>query len=118
MATEIDGMTKPADAAAAPPAAAALPLAAPMRVTIGASIDTRYDDVIAHINVGPARVLAVDVPSGLDANTGEPLGPCARAHHTVTFVAPKVGFHNPAAALHLGHVHVADVGITPRHVPV
>jgi NAD(P)H-hydrate epimerase len=56
----------------------------------------------------------VDIPSGLDADTGEPLGPTIRAEHTVTFVAPKLGFRNPAAAAFTGQVHVADIGVTNR----
>jgi NAD(P)H-hydrate epimerase len=76
------------------------------------------DRVVRRISAGPGRIFAVDIPSGLDANTGEPLGECVRAHHTVTFVAPKVGFQNPAAAPYLGRVHVADIGITPRHLSV
>jgi NAD(P)H-hydrate epimerase len=56
-------------------------------------------------------VLAVDVPSGLDCDTGEPLGPAAVvADRTVTFVAPKAGFLNPAAARYLGEVIVGDIG--------
>src|SRR5262245_540657 len=57
----------------------------------------RLARVIAAVNAAPATVLAVDLPSGLDADTGEPLGPTVRAHHTATFVAPKQGFANPAA---------------------
>ena len=74
-----------------------------------------FDQVIAAINAGPARVLAVDIPSGLDCDTGEPLGPAVRAHHTVTFVAPKKGFGNPAAGAWVGQVHVVDIG-APRAV--
>jgi NAD(P)H-hydrate epimerase len=59
------------------------------------------------------RVFAVDIPSGLDCDTGEPLGPCVRADHTVTFVAPKAGFANPAAKEWLGDVHVVGIG-APR----
>jgi NAD(P)H-hydrate epimerase len=70
-----------------------------------------FDAVIAAINRCPARVLAADIPSGLDCDTGEPLGPTVRAHHTVTFAAHKVGFANPAAQQWLGQVHVADIGI-------
>jgi NAD(P)H-hydrate epimerase len=56
-------------------------------------------------------VLAVDVPSGLDCDTGEPLGPAAVvADRTVTFVARKPGFNNPAAAKYLGEVVVGDIG--------
>jgi NAD(P)H-hydrate epimerase len=73
-----------------------------------------FDRVIASINGSPARVLAVDIPSGLDADTGEPLGPTIRAEHTVTFVAPKLGFRNPAAAAFTGRVHVADIGVHLR----
>jgi len=73
-----------------------------------------FDRVVAAINsAGNACVLAVDIPSGLDCDTGEPLGPTVRAQHTVTFVAPKQGFANPAAGAWLGQVHVADIG-APR----
>jgi NAD(P)H-hydrate epimerase len=70
-----------------------------------------FDRVAEIVNAGPARVLAVDIPSGLDADTGLPMGATVRAHHTVTFVAPKVGFENPGAAAWLGQLHVADIGL-------
>ena len=68
-----------------------------------------------------ARVLAVDVPSGLSADTGRPLGACVRADRTVTF-----GFDKRGLVLHPGHelagdVAVADIGIPPQaaaRVPV
>jgi NAD(P)H-hydrate epimerase len=72
-----------------------------------------YDRVIAAFNASAARVFAVDIPSGLDCDTGAPLGPTVRAHHTVTFVAPKAGFANSAAKAWLGEVHVVDIG-APR----
>jgi NAD(P)H-hydrate epimerase len=59
------------------------------------------------------KVLAVDIPSGLDCDSGKPLGPCVRADHTVTFVAPKAGFANPEAREWLGEVHVVGIG-APR----
>lgn len=58
-------------------------------------------------------VLAIDIPSGLDCDTGEPLGPTIRATHTATFVAPKLGFKNPNAKAFTGEVHVIDIG-APR----
>jgi NAD(P)H-hydrate epimerase len=70
-----------------------------------------FDRVAAAINATSSRVLAVDIPSGLDADTGLPMGTTVRAEHTVTFVAPKAGFSNPAAADWLGQVHVADIGV-------
>jgi NAD(P)H-hydrate epimerase len=72
-----------------------------------------FDRVIVAINAGSARVLAVDIPSGLDCETGVPLGTAVRAHHTVTFVARKKGFANPAAGEWLGQVHVVGIG-APR----
>lgn len=76
------------------------------------------DGVIEQINASRARVLAVDIPSGLDADTGEPIGATVRAEQTATFVAPKVGYRNPTAAAWLGRVHVVDIGIAYRAGPV
>jgi NAD(P)H-hydrate epimerase len=72
-----------------------------------------FDRVVAAVNDSPGWVLAVDIPSGLDCDTGEPLGPTVRAHHTVTFVAPKAGFANPEARRWTGELHVAEIG-APR----
>ena len=69
-----------------------------------------YDDVVAQVNSSQKPVLAVDIPSGLDCDTGEPLGPTIRATHTATFVAPKRGFLNPTAREWTGEVHVIDIG--------
>lgn len=63
------------------------------------------------INRSPVPVLAVDLPSGMDADTGQPLGKAVRADCTVTFVGWKVGFRAPAAAPLLGRVEVAGIGI-------
>lgn len=61
------------------------------------------------------RVVAIDLPSGLDCDTGRPLGPCVRADLTLSFVAAKVGFAAAGAADYLGEVHVLDIG-EPRKV--
>ncbi len=71
------------------------------------------DRVIEAVNACPARVLAIDVPSGLDSDTGLPLGVAVRAHHTATVVAPKAGFAREAAQAYLGRVHVIDMGAPP-----
>lgn len=57
-----------------------------------------------------AAVLAIDSPSGLDADSGEPLGATVRATHTVTFVAPKCGFLQAGAAQWCGVIHTCDIG--------
>lgn len=56
-------------------------------------------------------VVAVDLPSGLDADTGETPGPAVLADLTITFGAPKVGFVHPRAGAFLGHLDVADIGL-------
>lgn len=62
--------------------------------------------------VGRGRtVVALDIPSGLDCDTGEPLGMAVRAEHTVTFAAMKKGFQLPDAAAYTGQVTVASIGI-------
>ena len=71
------------------------------------------DDVIEQINAARASKLAVDLPSGLDCDTGQPARPTIRAAVTCTFVAAKVGFAAPEAAPYLGRVHVLDIG-TPQ----
>jgi NAD(P)H-hydrate epimerase len=61
-------------------------------------------------------VLSVDLPSGLDANSGEVLGVAVRATVTATMVAPKVGFARGDGPIHVGRVVVVDIGIPPSLV--
>jgi NAD(P)H-hydrate epimerase len=75
-----------------------------------------FDEVIAAINNCSARVLAVDIPSGLDCDSGQSQGPTVRADHTATFVGWKKGFANATAQEWLGRVHVVDIGIPRRLV--
>ena len=72
-----------------------------------------YDRVIAAINASSGRIFAVDIPSGLDSDTGQPLGATIRARHTATIVAPKQGFAKPASREWTGEVHVVEIGL-PR----
>jgi len=62
----------------------------------------------------PVRV-ALDIPSGLSASTGQVLGTCVRAHETVTFACLKTGHLTGRGPALCGRVHVADIGI-PRWV--
>ncbi len=55
-------------------------------------------------------VVAVDIPSGLSADTGNPLGEVLSAHRTVTFGLPKVGFYSPTAPAYLGKWKVDPIG--------
>lgn len=56
-------------------------------------------------------VLSVDVPSGLDADSGAAPGETVRADATVTFSRPKIGFAAPSARTYLGDLNVVDIGI-------
>ncbi len=69
--------------------------------------------VIEAINGSGRPVFALDLPSGLDADTGRPLGVAVRAEATATFVAPKLGFSAPGAVDYTGEVAVIDIGL-PR----
>lgn len=55
-------------------------------------------------------VVSVDVPSGLDADTGRPLGAAVEASATVTMGLPKLGFKSPEAKKYVGELIVADIG--------
>jgi NAD(P)H-hydrate epimerase len=82
----------------------------------GARGDPRppLDWLIPRLNDSPGKRLAVDLPSGLDCDTGVPAATTFRAHHTATFVAPKWGFAEPSARACLGRVHVLDIGAPRR----
>lgn len=69
-----------------------------------------FGEIVAAMQSIGAPILAIDVPSGLDCDTGEPLGPRVRATRTITFVAEKAGFANPKATEYLGEVVVGDIG--------
>jgi len=62
---------------------------------------------------GRLKVIAVEGPSGLDVDTGQPSNATVRADHTVTFVAEKQGFAEQAAKPWVGKVLVADIGWAP-----
>jgi len=73
----------------------------------------RGDAAIAveQINAAGRAVVAVDIPTGLDCDTGRADGPVVRADLTVTFVAAKRGFDLGVAGEYTGAVVIADIGI-------
>ena len=72
---------------------------------------------IAAINASPAPVVAVDVPSGMDAATGEVAAGAVRADVTVTFQALKPGHVLPPGSDHAGRLEVADIGLPLQESP-
>ncbi len=75
-------------------------------------------EAIEAVNIrhGPVRsaVVAVDIPSGLVADTGEVMGACINAAFTITFTAPKTGMILGTASDHTGQVVVRDIGSPPE----
>ena len=76
-------------------------------------VEDPFRSVIDVVNESAKPILALDLPSGLDADTGKPLGVAMRARATATFVATKKGFSLPGASNFTGEVAVIDIGL-PR----
>jgi NAD(P)H-hydrate epimerase len=70
--------------------------------------------LIERINAAGAPVVSVDLPSGVDASTGEIAGAAVQADLTVTFHGLKVGLTVAPGRFHAGRVVVADIGLEPR----
>jgi NAD(P)H-hydrate epimerase len=73
----------------------------------------RAADLIRWANAHSAPILALDVPSGVDATTGRVFEPAIRAAATLTLALPKTGLRPPEAAAHVGELYLADIGVPP-----
>lgn len=80
-------------------------------IGISGKVKKPYSEIIKIINESRKKVLAVDLPSGLDADKGILLGSCIRADKTVTFAAPKTGLLKKQGVEICGEVIVADISI-------
>ncbi len=74
-----------------------------------------YLSVIRFLDARRAPILAIDIPSGLDCDTGVALGAAVKARRTATCAAPKVGFALADGPAHAGEVEVVDIGL-PREL--
>jgi NAD(P)H-hydrate epimerase len=82
-------------------------------VGLNRRLDGAWQKIITAVNAANLPVLAVDVPSGLNADTGEIFGAAIRANITLTVGAPKIGMFAAAAVPFGGRIEVAeDVGLT------
>jgi ADP-dependent NAD(P)H-hydrate dehydratase / NAD(P)H-hydrate epimerase len=75
------------------------------------SIEGWLGDVIRAMNALPSARFAIDIPSGLDADTGIAHGVAVEAHVTATFAHHKLGLLTPGGASLAGRVHVVDIGV-------
>lgn len=83
-------------------------------VGLNRQLDEAWQNIIALVNASKIPVLAVDVPSGLNADTGESFGALVRATVTLTVGAPKIGLLAAKAVPFVGRLEVADeVGLIP-----
>lgn len=81
---------------------------------LNGQLSEEYKQLIESINAQDCPILAVDIPSGLDCDTGEPLGAVIKASWTVTFAAVKRGFTSAKTATqYAGEIFVASIGVEP-----
>ncbi len=80
-------------------------------IGLGREIGGDFAKLVRYVNEQACPVLALDVPSGIEADTGRVLGCAVRATHTVTFIALKPGLLTLDGPDHCGHVSVADLGL-------
>ncbi len=76
-----------------------------------------YKQLIESINELGCPILSVDIPSGLDCDTGLPLGASIKANCTVTLVAVKKGFAFEDAKSYTGDIFIASIGVEPSCKP-
>ncbi|MCP4689837.1 MAG: NAD(P)H-hydrate dehydratase [Desulfobacterales bacterium] len=74
-----------------------------------------FKTIIAFINDSGKPVFAVDIPSGLDSDSGQPRGVCIRADATATFALAKTGHVVHPGVDYTGRLHVVEIGI-PDHI--
>lgn len=83
-------------------------------LTRGISPESLAGLAIEIINGSGRPILALDIPSGLDADSGQAMGCCIRATITGSFVAMKVGFEIPEATQWTGRLELIDIGLPAR----
>jgi len=85
-------------------------------IGINRVLEEDWINFISEINAQQLRVLSVDIPSGIDATTGEVQGAAIRANETLTLGAPKTGLLNSASTDYVGRLRVApEIGLVNRN---
>lgn len=73
-------------------------------------------ELINEINKTPVPVVSVDIPSGINGDSGDIMGTALEAMHTVTFSYPKPGHFLLPGKVNTGHLHVIDIGISGKEL--
>jgi hydroxyethylthiazole kinase-like uncharacterized protein yjeF len=79
-------------------------------------VDARHAQLINALNAAGKPVLSIDLPSGLDADTGRVHGAAVRATHTITFLGLKAGLYTLEGPDHAGVIHLDRLGV--EHAPL
>src|SRR5206468_10932741 len=80
-------------------------------IGLNAPVSGLIESVIADVNASGIPVVAIDLPSGLSADSAEPIGPSIEAGLTITLAAPKLPLVLPPGELRAGDIVIADIGI-------
>jgi len=80
------------------------------------SLGSPYREWVEAMNASSRPIVAIDLPTGLDADSGEVLGAAVRAEHTFTMAAPKLGFTRGAGPALVGWVHLVEISLPRRMV--
>lgn len=83
---------------------------------LNGSVRAPYTEIIRAINASDVPVLAIDIPSGLDADTGQILGVAVQAEVTVTFIALKQGLYTHKASACVGSILCHDLDIAQKEL--
>ncbi len=78
---------------------------------LSGEVRSPYREIIQAINTAERPVLAIDLPSGMECNTGLPLGICVKATRTATMVSSKLGYKNVRSFEWTGPIDIVDIGI-------
>jgi len=78
---------------------------------LNAPVSGFIESVVTDVNASGIPVVAIDLPSGLSADSADPIGPSIEAALTVTLAAPKLPLVLPPAEIHAGDIVIADIGI-------
>src|SRR5437870_2418453 len=78
---------------------------------LNAPISGFIESVVADVNASGIPIVSIDIPSGLSADSAEPIGPSMHASLTVTLAAPKLPLVLPPGEAHAGSIVIADIGV-------
>jgi len=80
-------------------------------IGLSRNVEGRYSDLVSAVNDSKAKVVSVDIPSGINATTGQIMGNAVKADYTVTFGYKKTGLLLYPGTDYSGKIKVVDIGI-------